>query len=215
MSDPYQYMDDMLTPVRRGMVKGFGDIRSGSYKSSEGKILRLVRKIYNEIKERADRMLLKVVRHYYKKAGGKKKKYDDDWLLDFLLEFDPITGYQYDPEWDRKMYRTFEETVASRNINRTPEKSLKTAMGLLNKQITQKAIEAADQGTIDGYKENGYKYIRWNAILDERTCADCEERNGKIFRIDNIPEKHYYCRCWFTPVKDPKNEDNKRNDRGD
>lgn len=202
----YEFMDSSLKAYRKFMVKQYEN-----YKLSD-KSLGKTKKLYEALFKALTSVYLRIVRHYYRKAGGKKKKYDEDWLFDFLLEFDPITGYQFTNEWERKMYRQYEEAQSAKQTNyfgKKPKSSSKKSkdptkhsMELLNSQITQKAIETADYGTIEGYKETGIKKVLWVAQLDHKTCDECLERNGKIFSIDEIPEKHYNCRCILKAVRE-------------
>jgi SPP1 gp7 family putative phage head morphogenesis protein len=42
----------------------------------------------------------------------------------------------------------------------------------------------------------GIEEVEWVAEDDSRTCKICRERNGKVYKIDEIPPKpHYNCRC--------------------
>ena len=47
------------------------------------------------------------------------------------------------------------------------------------------------------YKKEGVELVKWNAVLDGRTCSECESLNNKIFEINtNIePPVHPNCRC--------------------
>lgn len=193
----YDYMDGLLMIFRKFMVKQFEN-----YKHSDESLSK-TKKLYKLLYETVCKLFLKIVKHYYKKAGGKRKKYDEDWLFDFLLEFDPITGYQFANEWERKMYRCYEEVESQKKAKKNP--NLKKQVELLNSQVTQKSIETADYGTVEGYRENGVKKVLWVATLDHKTCDECRERNGKIFRIDEIPQKHYNCRCILKAVREDSN----------
>ena len=56
-------------------------------------------------------------------------------------------------------------------------------------------------GQVDKYKEMGFTYGRYQAVGDNRCCEICQERNGKIFPLDEIRKmipSHCYCRCSFT-----------------
>ena len=48
---------------------------------------------------------------------------------------------------------------------------------------------------------NGYGYARWIATKDERTCAVCASRHGRIYRLDEmVGTQHPRCRCVLSPV---------------
>ncbi len=47
----------------------------------------------------------------------------------------------------------------------------------------------------------GYRYVRWIAVGDERTCATCGSRSGRIFRTDEVSgTAHPRCVLPDTPV---------------
>ena len=197
--NPYEYMDSELDSYRRLMVNRFRKIRL----AKKG-LLGTVNKVYAFLYSRSYKMYLRLAKWYYEKSGGDKKRPNDEWLQDFLEEYDFITGYQYDPEWDRKRARTYELAQSYREENRVPD--LKRPLTLLNQQVTEKSIEVVDRAVIRAYKDQGITKIRWRTMEDEKVCAICEERDGKIFSIDNIPEKHYNCRCWFEKYEDRRTD---------
>lgn len=186
--NPYDYTDKLLDSFRRTMVERFH-----TYPHT----LKGTKDLYAFLLKRCKRMYIKILNHYNHACGG-TKKYDEEWLLDFLLEFDPITGYQFSNEWERKMYRQYEEMETGTET----AKRLKRSMTLLNQQVTQKAIEATDRGQKDAYKERKVTKVRWITMEDERVCDECGPRHGVIFRMDELPEKHYFCRCWLENVND-------------
>lgn len=47
----------------------------------------------------------------------------------------------------------------------------------------------------------GFEYVRWIATRDERTCAYCVARHGRIYRVGTVSvPAHRRCRCWLQPV---------------
>lgn len=191
----YDFTDQLLKSARNIIVRNFSEYRSGK------KDLSSTKSLYSKIKRFIDKMYLKIVRHYYKKFGGKKpKQFDDEWLYEFLMEFDPLTGYQFNNEWERKLYRQYEAVESTKS-----SKSIRKSMMLMNNQVTQKAIEATDYGVLKAYEEDGIKKVRWNCYNDDRACDECRERDGKIFDIKKVSKVHPNCRCWFTPVREDPN----------
>ena len=186
--NPYDYTDKLLDSFRRDMVNRF---------STYPHTWKGTKELYAFLLRRCHKMYLKILTHYNRACGG-TKRYDEEWLLDFLLEFDPITGYQFSNEWERKMYRQFEETESGTDIR----KRIKRAMTLLNQQVTQKAIEATDRAQKDAYEERKVVKVRWITMEDEKVCGECGPRHGVVFRMDKLPEKHYFCRCWLESVND-------------
>ena len=53
------------------------------------------------------------------------------------------------------------------------------------------------QSTEQGLQFKGY---RWSSALDERSCLECLERDGSVFKPDAVPKKHRDCRCCLLPI---------------
>ena len=66
---------------------------------------------------------------------------------------------------------------------------------------TMKAINTA---AVDRYKEADIEQVEWLAVIDEAECPDCEELDGQIFDIDEVPDcpLHVNCRCAILPHAD-------------
>ncbi len=201
--DDYDYFDDLLDELLRYIVKKYNSYKTRALKFDELNALRETKTLYAEILKKTRKLYVEVAWWYYRANKGQyENRYDDDWLMEFLDVFDPITGYQYYPEWERKMYRQYEEVVSQVQAKQSPAKMIDRSMQLLVKQITQKGIEVVDQAVKDAYVDRNIRKVRWRTQEDERVCGECYPRNGKIFRIDKLPKKHYLCRCWLEPVGD-------------
>jgi SPP1 gp7 family putative phage head morphogenesis protein len=75
--------------------------------------------------------------------------------------------------------------------------------------------KAAHVGRSATYRANGANAIRWQAVLDARTCPDCGMRAGKLYTLDGEPighsvpmvqepPLHFFCRCMLVPERHPK-----------
>jgi len=57
------------------------------------------------------------------------------------------------------------------------------------------------RGTMAGLVARGHTQVRWRAVLDDRTCAECRARDGQIYERDYLPDiVHPHCRCTVEPV---------------
>ncbi len=75
--------------------------------------------------------------------------------------------------------------------------------------VRTETMRAVNTGVKDRYRQGGVEYVKWLACGDDRTCSACQDLNGKIFPIDEVPEAplHPGCRCTYTPVvRLPKDE---------
>lgn len=144
-----------------------------------------------------------------KAIGGVAKPIPTDakYVDGVLAEYNPVTGYLYYPEADRKRARLAEAILAAVVINSRSDyhKQLKKFANLWHTQTIQYGETMVDKTRVETFKKNGIKRVRWLTQGDEKVCTECKERNGKIYPVDNIPPKpHYRCRCWLEPLKEDK-----------
>ena len=132
----------------------------------------------------------------------KPLKTDEAFIAAILAAYNPTTGYVYENEADRKRARLAEALIAAviAGLRLNYRKELKKFANLWHTQTKQYAISVVDNTRIETFRKNGIRRVRWETQKDERVCAECGARDGKIFDIDKLPEKHYGCRCWLMPV---------------
>lgn len=117
-----------------------------------------------------------------------------------LLAYNPVTGYMYKSEADRKRMRLNEEMLTARQyLNREMfKRAVKKSANLWFTQSSQYGQDVADFIEIETLKEAGIKKLVWITEQDDRVCETCKERDGQIYDVDNLPGKtHYKCRCHF------------------
>lgn len=120
-----------------------------------------------------------------------------------LGEYNPVTGYLYYPEADRKRSRLAEALITAVLVGARADyhKELKKFANLWHTQTLQYGETMVDKTRVKTFEKNGIKYVRWITQGDEKVCTECKERNGKIYPIGKIPTKpHYRCRCWLEPL---------------
>ena len=64
-------------------------------------------------------------------------------------------------------------------------------------------IQAAAQGSIEGYKEVGVGRVEFYTALDERVCEECMSLHGQEFPVSEsvgVITVHPNCRCAWLPV---------------
>lgn len=132
----------------------------------------------------------------------KPLKTDEKFVAGILAAYNPTTGYLYENEADRKRARLAEALIALvlAGMRREYHKELQKFANLWHTQTKQYVITVVDTTRIETFKKNGIRRVRWETQEDEKVCSECRERHGKIYNIDNLPEKHYGCRCWYLPV---------------
>lgn len=88
------------------------------------------------------------------------------------------------------------------NYSQSVKKSIKDSQAVIAKVVITETFSAYNQK----FKAN-YSFIpghyKWNATLDNRTCAYCEDLDGKEFENeDEVPDFHINCRCYLEFIKD-------------
>ena len=142
---------------------------------------------------------------------GKPILTDEKYVDGILGEYNPVTGYLYYPEADRKRSRLVEALITAMVINSRADyhKELRKFANLWHTQTLQYGETMVDKTRVNTFKKNGITKIRWITQGDEKVCKECRERNGVIYAIDKIPPKpHYRCRCWSEPIVEQKKTGN-------
>ena len=204
----FEYADRAIRDMNRRNLRAFDKLKQ--LKFDELNVMQSVSKTYSDSISLAKKRYLQIATDAYIEAlvlaGIDRAKAEDmaedsiteDWILDMLEEYDPVTLYQFLPEAERKKQRLVEALIAAHNKAEEVEKALR----LWTRQIAHYAEQSVVDGTIDGYKDAGVKQVKWVTAEDEKVCRVCRERDGKIYSIDKIPPRpHYHCRCTWTPVK--------------
>jgi SPP1 gp7 family putative phage head morphogenesis protein len=68
--------------------------------------------------------------------------------------------------------------------------------------VRTETMKAVNIGVISRYEAAGAEEVEFLVALDDKTCDECEELNGKTFPIGEVPDVpiHPNCRCTWIPV---------------
>lgn len=196
----YEYADKQIKDMNRRNLRAFSRLKQ--LKFDELNILETVTKTFEDSIRLAKKRYYQIALAAYiagiKRAKGREKDtITEDWVLDMLEEYDPVTLYQFFPEAERKKNRLIEAIIASHNKSDVIDRALR----LWVLQITHYAEKSVDRATEDAYRDAGVEKVKWITAEDEKVCEVCRERNGKIYPINKIPPKpHYRCRCIVVPI---------------
>lgn len=125
------------------------------------------------------------------------QKAAEQYVSKLLSEPNPVTGYSYDNEVTRKRDRC-EEAVVSASGKSAKQAEMKKALRLWTQMTQQYADAVSDGANLQALTAAGVQYVKWITQKDERVCNTCKERNGKIYRIERVPDKpHWRCRCYL------------------
>ena len=205
----YEYADRAIRDMNRRNLRAFDKLKQ--LKFDELNVTQSVSKTYSDSIRLAKKRYWQIAMDAYIEAlvlaGIDRAKAEDmaedsiteDWILDMLEEYDPVTLYQFLPEAERKKQRLIEALIAAHNKSEEVDRALR----LWTRQIAHYADQSVVNGTIDGYKDAGVKKVKWVTAEDEKVCRECRKLDGKIFDIDKVPPRlHYHCRCSLLPIVD-------------
>ena len=168
-------------------------------------VRQLYKKVYRIIKNEFVNILNPLYQEIYDEAvalgfDGDVRDLDEAWIEEFFEEYNPVTKYVFNNEIERKESRLFEALISSK---RELHQSYKTAENLLIRQVKQYGIDLEDAIAMAVYKAVDVKKVMWITEDDHKTCSDCKELDGEIFKLEEAPPKlHPNCRCYYVPVKE-------------
>lgn len=137
------------------------------------------------------------------------KHQDPDDQIDELVEMylaglwdkpNESTHYAFGTELIRKRDRAKEAIFA---VPTRVQKQLELEKA--GRYVIQQAGFYADIVTQDAelqaYIDADVRRVQWNVYGDDKVCAQCEELDGEIFDIEDVPLRpHLRCRCYLTPA---------------
>lgn len=190
----YEYADKIIEYLNKRFIEQFETI-SNLTAFDELNVIGNVKKLYVDMQALVEKMFLLLAQHAYERAGGLDvSAITEQWIIDFLNDYDPITKYVFNHEVERKAARFAESLIASE----TKEAEIATALRYWSAMVAQYSIEVVDRATLDAYKDIGCTKVQWVAVIDGRQCSACDDRNGKVYDILCVPPKpHIGCRCYL------------------
>jgi len=202
----YAACDRMIKQMNRLDVELFGRLKMADW--DEVNVIRTVQSVYRESAKKAKKRYYEVAFEAYLIGCAlcgiepeKAHKMAEDaitkeWVEDVLSQTDFVTLYRFNTETERKAMRLAETLEVATDRNAEIDKALK----LWSRQIGQYAINFTDYAVVQAFQDAGVEKVEWVTMKDERVCGECRPLDGRIFKIDEIPPKHWGCRCRLRPV---------------
>ena len=189
----YQKTDKVIAYLSKQYSKLFRRVMS----FDELNVINVSHEIFDEAVILTEREVTRLVKAVYdsKREGGQISSEDAlSLVLTLMLAYNPVTKYVYRNEMDRKRARFAEGVIASDS----PREEIALATRLMIATNKQFAEDATFEAAVQAYRDDGVEHVRWVTAADDRRCAECKSRHGKIYPINNIPPKpHRYCRCYI------------------
>lgn len=206
MSAPYAHADEAIKRLNDAMGREFQNM-SVSLRFDELNVIdvkkrvgAMYRRIDRMVRREFIRLARKVARDAAREIGADESGISwDDVMIALFAQYNPVTEYVYTREWARKRDRLVESLMASEG-RLDLRQALKRALGLLALQVGQYGDNLTDEARREVFREAGVSEVMWNTQRDGKVCAECADRDMKIYPIDGVPGKHYYCRCYLTAV---------------
>ena len=210
----YDYLDSLLAKLKKKLRTEFN--RLGMMGFDELNVVntkKVTKEMFDRLLSENEKAYQKVANKAYTSAKNKAKGMgyaeeetdgvSGDWLFTVLFAYNLVTGYLYDREAERKRLRLNEQILTAREYDSREmyNESLRKTANLWWTQTMQYGIDVVDKATVQGFADMGVKEVRWKSVIDGRECKVCRERDNKIYKISEVPEKtHYGCRCYLEPV---------------
>ena len=209
----YQEADRQLNNIKKFLAKealhldntGFDEIRSISTKTVT---TRLMKKLKSKNKKSFWLCALLAYQDAIKEANkvgwkGKGDGIQEAWMLGLLDSYNYVTGYLYNPEAERKRLRLSEaiNTAISFDDIKLYKENVKRFFRLWWTQTKEYMIYVVDKTETKAWEDLGVEYAMWATASDEKVCEECGGLHGRVFKLDEFPEKpHYNCRCRKIPM---------------
>lgn len=196
----YRLSDKAQKLLKARAVKRFSKAKGKlqQVKFDELNVIKEMKVLYEELEQDNEEILLELAQKKYAETNPEGVVPNRKWLLALLALSDPVSKFVYLNEVPRKAERTAEA------INAVGAKTKQMEIGLRYwaSMTDHYADVVTDAAVLDAYRDTGVKFVRWITAEDDRVCHECEERDGQIYPINNIPPKpHYGCRCRYAPEK--------------
>ena len=202
----YAACDRAIKVMNRENLKAFGKLKLAKW--DELNVIREVTVLYRKSAQQARKRYYEVAFEAYVlillwegEESGKahkmaEKAIDEKWVDAILKDPDPVTLYSFDAETERKAQKLTETLSVAQNRDLEIDKALK----VWSRQLGQYAINFTDYAMVQAYENAGVEKVEWVTQHDERVCNECGMLDGKVFRLDEVPLKHWGCRCYLKSV---------------
>lgn len=216
--DIYGPCDEAIRDLDRENLRDFGKLKL--VKFDEVHIIQAVTKVYREAVRKARKRYREMALEAYLIAllmcgisGGRAARMaadaiTDDFIDGILSDTDFVTMYRFNTETDRKAQRLIEALSAIseaehpiREPSVTREMEIDRALKAWAKQLGQYAINITDHAVAQALDDAGVDRVKWVTQKDQRVCQYCHELDGRVFSLDEVPRKHWNCRCYLVPAQ--------------
>ena len=197
----YKYLDKMLTYTVKQIYEIFRKYRKMDF--DELNIISQTFDLYAELKDLNWRVFNDIAHHYYESEPHGAEELLWLFLQERLEEINKTIKYSYNTEVIRKRDRLAEALIATKG----DKQEYDNAMRYWTQMTGWFGIEIADAALKQARIDDGVKRVMWVSEQDNRVCGVCDDLDGRIFPIREVPAKpHPGCRCHLERVRDAEDE---------
>lgn len=206
-NNPYLLSDKAAKLLNRKAVRRFDAARQKCVIAGfdELNVIKTVKALYRDLSVDNKKAFTDLAIMAYEDAADRELDDEEDklmglWLMSEVLDKpNPVTGYIYTNEVERKRDRATESINASTKKRQEFQKALR----YWSRQTVEYCDIVTDEATLKAFRDAGVNKVRWITERDDKVCEVCGPRDGKVYDIDKVPSKpHWGCRCWLVSVKE-------------
>ena len=188
----YAYTDKALKYLRRYYIREF-DTAKMRIRADMLNVISVSKELYDDISAETERVFRKIAKWKYRQISG-EDFIIGMWLSGLLNNPDPLTGYVWRNDIDRKRAYFAESVLSGESL----DKAAKKALRYWYQSQKQYADIITDAAALQAYADTQIQFVKWRTADDCKVCAVCNDRDGRIYPIDHVPRKpHYNCRCYY------------------
>lgn len=188
----YSYTDKALKYLRRYYIREF-DTAKMRIRADTLNVISVSKELYDDISAETERVFRKIAKWKYRQICG-EDFIIGMWLSGILNNPDPLAGYVWQNDIDRKRAYFAESVLSGEQL----DKAAKKALRYWYQSQKQYADIITDAAALQAYADTQVQFVKWRTADDCKVCAVCNDRDGRIYPIDHVPRKpHYNCRCYY------------------
>lgn len=189
----YEYTDKALKYLRRFFIREFNKTEM-QIRMDDMNVIQKTIGLYDRLYDESIKVFMRIARNKYKECGG-TDTVEIAWLMGLLEDANPITGYIFVNDKDRKRAYFAESVLSGDEIGKAVEKALR----YWYQSVKQYADIVTYEASIQAYTDTKTEFVKYRTADDEHVCGVCVPRNGKIYPLKYAPKlpAHYNCRCYY------------------
>lgn len=189
----YSYTDKALKYLRRYYIQRF-DSAKMQIRADTLNVISVSKDLYADIAAETERVFRKIAKWKYRQICG-EDFIIGMWLSGLLNNPDPLTGYVWQNDIDRKRAYFAESVLSGESL----DKAAKKALRYWYQSQKQYADIITDAAALQAFADTQTEFVQYRTAEDESVCSVCMPRDGKIYPLKSAPKipAHHNCRCYY------------------